>query len=110
MPKMYGEKFPYPKSGMQPKSQDRLNPPNGLGKIQGGTNSIYLPENSKMSGGANTNIYLQDAQGTGGGANDIANADPSGVSGGANDIYLPENQKIAGGANKNIYLNDNEAV
>ena len=95
---------------MQPKSQGYLNPPNGLGKIQGGTNDIYLPENPKMSGGVNTNIYLQDAQGTGGGANDIANADPAGVAGGANDIYLPENQKIAGGANKNIYLTDNKTV
>jgi hypothetical protein len=94
----------------QPTNQAYLNPPHGSGKIQGGTNDIYLPENPKMSGGANTNIYLQDAQGTGGGANDIANPDPAGVAGGANDIYLPENQKIAGGANTNIYLNDNETV
>ena len=45
---------------MQPKSQGYLNPPNGPGKIQGGTNDIYLPENPKLTGGANKNIYLAD--------------------------------------------------
>ena len=45
MPKMNGEKFPYPKSGMQPSAQDKLNPPNGgPANIPGGVNDIYSPE------------------------------------------------------------------
>ena len=48
------------RNNMQPKSQGYLNPPNGPGKIQGGTNDIYLPENQKIAGGANKNIYLAD--------------------------------------------------
>jgi lysophospholipase L1-like esterase len=92
MPKMNGEKFPYPKSGMQPAAQDRLNPPNGgPAKIPGGVNDIYQPEVSKV---ASTSIYLPDA---------------ISIGGGANDITQPSHPKVAGG-NKDIYLQDNEPV
>jgi hypothetical protein len=92
MPDMNGEKFPYPKSGMQPKSQDKLNPPNGgPASIPGSVNDIYLPEVSKV---ASTPIYLNDAPKIGGGANDVANPDPPKVSGGNKDIYLKDNETV----------------
>ena len=90
---MYGEKIPYPKSGMQPSSQGNLNQPNGgPSKISGVVNDIYLPPVSKV---ATTSIYLTNPQKLGGGANDIENPNPS---------------KVVGGANKNIYLADNKPV
>ena len=92
MPKMNGEKFPYPKSGTQPSAQDRLNPPNGgPAKIPGGANDIYQPEVSKV---ANTSIYLSDAVSVGGGANDIAQPSIPKVSGSASDIYLKDNEPV----------------
>lgn len=92
MPKMYKEKFPYPKSGMQPPALDKLYPPNGgPSNIAGGVNDIYLPEVPKVS---STSIYLKDSPQLGGGANDINNPDPTGVAGGANNIYLKDNQTV----------------
>ena len=78
MPKMYGEKFAYPKSGTQPKNSNKLNPPsNGPANIPGGVNdNIYLPEVSRV---ANTGIYLQQ--------------NPR-VSGGGDDIYMPDNKAL----------------
>ena len=77
MPKMYGEKFAYPKSGTQPAKSDKLNQPsNGPANIPGGVNDIYLPSVSRV---ANTGIYLQE--------------NPR-VSGGVNDIYMPDNKAL----------------
>ena len=77
MPKMYGEKFAYPKSGTQPANSDKLNQPsNGPANIPGGVNDIYLPEVSNV---ANTGIYLKQ--------------NPR-VSGGVNDIYMPDNKAL----------------
>ena len=92
MPKMNGEKFPYPKSGMQPAAQDKLNPPNGgPAKIPGGVNDIYSPEVPDV---ASTSIYLKDSPQLGGGANDVTNPDPAGVAGGTNNIYLKDNETV----------------
>ena len=92
MPDMNGEKFPYPKSGMQPPALDKLYPPNGgPASIPGGVNDIYSPEVSKV---ASTPIYLNDAPKISGGANDVANPDPPKVSGGNKDIYLKDNQPV----------------
>jgi hypothetical protein len=78
MPKMYGEKFPYPRSGAQPQNSNKLNPPsNGPANIPGGANDIYLSEVSPKV--ANTGIYLKQ--------------NPR-VSGGANDIYMPDNKAL----------------
>ena len=78
MPKMYGEKFAYPKSGAQVKNTNKLNPPsNGPANIPGGANDIYLPEVSPKV--ANTGIYLQQ--------------NPR-IPGGANDIYMPDNKAL----------------
>ena len=77
MPKMYGERFAYPKSGVQPANTNKLNPPsNGPVNIPGGANDIYLSEVSDV---ANTGIYLKE--------------NPR-VSGGANDIYMPDNKAL----------------
>ena len=46
MPKMNGEKFPYPKSGMQPAAMDRLHAPTSV--ISGGANDIYLRDNEPV--------------------------------------------------------------
>ena len=92
MPEMNGEKFPYPKSGMQPAAQDKLNPPNGgPAKIPGGVNDIYLPEVPKI---ASTSIYLSPTKVITGGANDVTNPDPPKVSGGNKDIYLKDNETV----------------
>ena len=49
MPKMYGEKFAYPKSGTQIKNTNKLNPPsNGPANIPGGVNDIYMPDNKAL--------------------------------------------------------------
>ena len=78
MPKMYGEKFAYPKSGAQVKNSNKLNQPsNGPANIPGGANDIYLPRVSPKV--ANTGIYLQQ--------------NPR-VSGGANTIYLKDNTPL----------------
>ena len=78
MPKMYGEKFAYPKSGTQPAKSDKLNQPsNGPANIPGGANDIYLPRVSPKV--ANIGIYLQQ--------------NPR-VPGGANDIYMPDNKAL----------------
>ena len=78
MPKMYGEKFAYPKSGTQVKNSNKLNPPsNGPASIPGGANDIYLPRVSPKV--ANTGIYLKQNQR---------------VPGGANDIYMPDNKAL----------------
>ena len=42
----------------QPTNQSYLNPPHGPGKLTGGANDIYLPENPKLSGGVNTKREL----------------------------------------------------
>jgi hypothetical protein len=78
MPKMYGEKFPYPRSGAQPQNSNKLNSPsNGPANIPGGANdNIYLPEVSRV---ANTGIYLKQN---------------TRVSGGVNDIYMPDNKAL----------------
>ena len=77
MPKMYGEKFAYPKSGTQIKNTNKLNPPDGgPASIPGGVNDIYLPSVSKV---ANTGIYLKQ--------------NPR-VPGGVNDIYMPDNKAL----------------
>ena len=78
MPKMYGEKFPYPRSGTQVKNSNKLNPPsNGPASIPGGANdNIYLPEVPRV---ANTGIYLTE--------------NPR-VPGGVNDIYMPDNKAL----------------
>ena len=74
---MYGEGFPYPKSGAQPANSDKLNQPsNGPANIPGGVNDIYLSEVSKV---ANTGIYLKQ--------------NPR-VSGGVNDIYMSDNKAL----------------
>ena len=92
MPKMNGEKFPYPNSGMQPPALDKLYPPNGgPANIAGGVNDIYNPPVSKV---ASTSIYLKDSPQLGGGANDVNNPDPAGVAGGTNNIYLKDNQPV----------------
>ena len=92
MPIMNGERFPYPKSGMQPAAQDKLNPPNGgPASIPGGVNDIYQPEVSKV---ASTSIYLSSVEKTTGGANDVMNPDPSKVAGGNKDIYLTDNEPV----------------
>ena len=92
MPEMNGEKFPYPKAGMQPAAQDKLNPPNGgPASIPGGANTIYQPEVSKV---ASTSIYLGPTEKTSGGANDVTNPDPPKVAGGNKDIYLKDNQPV----------------
>ena len=89
---MNGEKFPYPKAGMQPAAQDKLNPPNGgPASIPGGANTIYKPEVPDV---ANTSIYLGPTPKTSGGANDVLNPDPSKVAGGNKDIYLKDNQPV----------------
>ena len=78
MPKMYGEKFAYPKSGAQPKNSNKLNPPsNGPANIPGGANDIYLSEVSPKV--ANTGIYLKQ--------------NPR-VPGGTNDIYMQDNKAL----------------
>ena len=78
MPKMYGEKFAYPKSGTQPKNTNKLNTPsNGPANIPGGANDIYLSAVSSKV--ANTGIYLKQ--------------NPR-VPGGANDIYMPDNKAL----------------
>ena len=75
---MYGEGFPYPKSGVQPNNSDKLNPPNGgPASIPGGVNDIYLSEVTPKV--ANTGIYLKQ--------------NPR-VSGGVNDIYMPDNKAL----------------
>jgi len=78
MPKMYGEGFPYPKSGAQPANTNKLNQPsNGPANIPGGVNDIYLSEvPSKV---ANTGIYLKQ--------------NPR-IPGGVNDIYMPDNKAL----------------
>ena len=77
MPKMYGEKFAYPKSGTQIKNTNKLNPPDGgPASIPGGVNDIYLPEVSNV---ANTDIYLKQNQR---------------VPGGVNNIYMPDNKAL----------------
>ena len=92
MPEMNGEKFPYPKAGVQPAAQDKLNPPNGgPASIPGGANTIYQPEVSKV---ASTSIYLGPTEKTSGGANDVTNPDPPTVAGGNKDIYLQDNQPV----------------
>ena len=92
MPKMNGEKFPYPKSGMQPPALDKLYPPNGgPANIPGGVNDIYSPEVSDV---ASTSIYLKDSPQLGGGANDVNNPDPTSVAGGTNNIYLKDNETV----------------
>ena len=78
MPKMYGEKFAYPKSGTQIKNTNKLNPPNGgPSNIPGGVNDIYLSEVAPKV--ANTGIYLKQ--------------NPR-VPGGVNDIYMPDNKAL----------------
>ena len=52
---MNGEKFPYPKSGMQPSATDKPHAPASV--ISGGANDIYLAENQATTG---SGIYLQD--------------------------------------------------
>tara|TARA_R110002020_G_scaffold198231_1_gene399444 strand:+ start:1481 stop:1750 length:270 start_codon:yes stop_codon:yes gene_type:complete len=89
MPKMNGEKFPYPKSGTQPSAMDRPNPPATV--ISGGANDIYSPEVPKV---ASTSIYLSAVTPVGGGANDIENPAPTKIAGGANDIYLRDNEPV----------------
>ena len=89
MPKMNGEKFPYPKSGTQPAATDRPHAPSAV--ISGGVNDIYSPEVPKV---ANTSIYLSDAAPIGGGANDIEHPAVPKISGGANDIYLRDNEPV----------------
>ena len=77
MPEMYGERFAYPKSGVQPTNSDKLNPPNGGPEsIPGGVNDIYLPGVPRV---ANTGIYLKQ--------------NPR-VPGGVNDIYMPDNKAL----------------
>jgi hypothetical protein len=77
MPKMYGEKFAYPKSGTQPKNSNKLNSPsNGPANIPGGVNDIYLPRVPRV---ANTGIYLKQ--------------NPR-VSGGVNDVRMPDNKAL----------------
>lgn len=89
MPKMYGEKFPYPKSGMQPAAMDRLHAPTSV--VSGGANDIYSPEVSRV---ADTSIYLSAASSISGGANDVENPNPPKTAGGANDIYLSDNETV----------------
>ena len=78
MPKMYGEKFAYPKSGTQVKNTNKLNPPsNGPANIPGGVNdNIYLPEVANV---AETGTSLKQ--------------NPR-VPGGVNDIYMPDNKAL----------------
>lgn len=52
MPKMNGEKFPYPKSGAQPAAMDRPHAPTSI--VSGGANDIYSPEVPDV---ASTSIY-----------------------------------------------------
>ena len=90
MPKMYKEKFPYPKSGMQPAATDRPHGPASV--ISGGANDIYSPEVPNV---ASTSIYLTNPPPVGGGgANDVDNPNPPKVPGGANDIYLRDNEPV----------------
>ena len=89
MPKMNGEKFPYPKSGMQPSATDRPHGPASV--ISGGANDIYSPEVPKV---ASTSIYNPTVPLLGGGANDIDNPNPPKTPGGANDIYLRDNEPV----------------
>tara|TARA_R110000824_G_scaffold25369_2_gene88462 strand:- start:509 stop:778 length:270 start_codon:yes stop_codon:yes gene_type:complete len=89
MPKMNGEKFPYPKSGMQPAAMDRLHAPASV--ISGGANDIYSPEVPNV---ADTSIYLSAVTSVSGGANTIENPNPSKIAGGANDIYLRDNEPV----------------
>ena len=89
MPKMNGEKFPYPKSGMQPAATDRPHAPSMV--ISGGENDIYQPEVPDV---ADTSIYLSDATPLGGGANDIEHPAAPKVSGGNNNIYLTDNEPV----------------
>lgn len=92
MPMMNGEKFPYPKSSMQPAAQDKLYPPNGgPANIPGGANTIYQPEVPRV---ANTSIYLSSAEKTSGGVNDVINPDPPKMAGGNKDIYLTDNEPV----------------
>jgi hypothetical protein len=92
MPKMNGEKFPYPKSGMQPPALDKLYPPNGgPANIPGGVNDIYSPEVPDV---ASTSIYLNDTPNLGGGVNDVTSPNPPKVSGGGKDIYLKDNETV----------------
>ena len=62
----------------------------------GGANDVYMPENSRLSGGAND---------VGPGFGGSQGGNPSG---GANDIYLPNNPKVPNSGN--IYLEDNKEV
>jgi len=89
MPKMNGEKFPYPKSGMQPAAMDRLHAPTSV--VSGGANDIYSPEVPKV---ASTSIYLSAVSPVSGGANDVENPNPTKTTGGANDIYLRDNETV----------------
>ena len=89
MPKMNGEKFPYPKSGMQPAATDKPHAPASV--ISGGANDIYSPEVPNV---ASTSIYLTNPPPVGGGANDIAHPEVPKISGGANDIYLRDNEPV----------------
>ena len=89
MTKMNGEKFPYPKSGMQPAAMDRLHAPASV--VSGGANDIYSPEVSKV---ASTSIYLSAVSPVSGGANDVVNPNPPKTTGGANDIYLRDNETV----------------
>ena len=92
MPEMNGEKFPYPKAGVQPTAQDKLNPPNGgPASIQGGANTIYQPEVPNV---ASTSIYLGPTEKTSGGVNDVLNPNPPKVSGSNKDIYLKDNETV----------------
>ena len=86
---MNGEKFPYPKSGMQPAATDSLYAPTSV--VSGGANDIYSPEVPDV---ASTSIYLTTAAPVGGGANDVNSPNPPKTSGGANDIYLTDNQPV----------------
>ena len=89
MPKMYKEKFPYPKSGMQPAAMNRPHAPASV--ISGGANDIYSPEVPDV---ASTSIYNPTVPLIGGGANDIDNPNPPKTPGGANDIYLRDNEPV----------------
>ena len=89
MPKMNGEKFPYPKSGVQPAAMGALHAPATV--VSGGANDIYSPEVPDV---ASTSIYNSTVPLIGGGANDVENPNPPKTPGGANDIYLPDNQPV----------------
>lgn len=89
MPNMNGEKFPYPKSGMQPAATDRPHAPTSV--ISGGANDIYSPEVPDV---ASTSIYNSAVPAVGGGANDVENPNPPKTPGGANDIYLRDNTPV----------------